>query len=188
MANGTNIGGTRRLNPWRLLGWGTAAALLLTPLVAMQFTREVNWTASDFAFAGAMIGGVGIVYELTVRMTDSHPYRSGVALALAAAFLIAWANGAVGMIGDEGDPANLIFAAVLAVALLGSILARFRARGMAITMFAAAIAQAIAGGVGMMIDPLGGLLSSAFAGAWLGSAALFRHAISQAAPPPRLLD
>jgi len=176
MANGTNSGGAGRLNPWRILCWGTAAALLLTPLVAMRFTSEVNWTASDFAFAGIMFGGVGAIYEFTVRRSNSNRYRAGVAFALAAAFLTVWVNGAVGMIGDEGDPANLMFAGVLGIALAGSVLARFRARGMAIAMFAAALAQAIAGGVGMTIDPLGGVLSSAFAGLWLLSAALFRSA------------
>ena len=180
MANGTDIGGARRLSPWRILGWGTAAALLLTPLVAMQFTSEVNWTPSDFAFAGIMFGTVGAIYEFTVHRTSSHYYRGGVALALAAAFLIIWANGAVGMIGDEGDPANLMFAGVLGIALLGSVLARFRAGGMAVAMFAAAIAQAVAGGVGMLLDPLGGVLSTAFAGMWLVSAALFRKAAGRA--------
>ena len=174
MANDTGIGGARRPSPWRILGWGTAAALLLLPLVAMQFTREVDWTPFDFAFAGAMIGGVGIVYELTVRRSGNPYYRGGVAMALAATFLTIWANGAVGMIGDEGDPANLMFAGVLAIALLGSVLARFRPRGMAFAMFAAAIAQAVASGIGMLLDPLGGLLSTAFAGLWLLSAALFR--------------
>jgi hypothetical protein len=176
MANGMDTGGTRSWHPWRILGWGTAAALLLTPLVAMQFTSEVNWTPSDFAFAAIMFGGVGIIYEFTVRRTNSHFYRGGVALALAAAFLIVWANGAVGMIGDEGNPANLMFAAVLAIALIGSVLARFRARGMAVDMFASAVVQAVAGGLGMLIDPLGGILSAAFAGLWLVSAALFRAA------------
>ena len=178
MANGTKIDGRPALNAWRILGWGTAAALLLTPLVAMQFTSEVNWTASDFAFAGVMIGGVGMIYEFTLRKSHDRFYRGGVALALAGTFLIIWANGAVGMIGDEGDPANLMFAGVLAIALLGSVLARFRAGGMAIAMIAAAIAQAVAGGVGMLLDPLGGVLSAGFATLWLVSAALFRRAAS----------
>ncbi len=179
MTNGTEIGPAHRLNPWRLLGWGTATALLLTPLVAMQFTDEVRWTVTDFAFAAILIGGVGVIYELTVRSQANAAYRGGVAAALAAAFLIIWANGAVGMIGDEGDRANLMFMGVLALALLGSILARFRAGGMAVAMFLAAIAQAIAGGLGMMIDPLGGLFSVAFATLWLISAALFRNAAIQ---------
>lgn len=177
MANDMEMGGVgRHWNPWPILGWGTAAGLLLTPLVAMQFTSEVNWTASDFAFAGIMFGGVGILYEFTVRKSSSPFYRGGVALALVAAFLTAWLNGAVGMVGDEGDRANLMFGGVLAIALIGSVLARFRAHGMAIAMFAAAVAQAAAGGVGMLIDPLGGILSTAFAGLWLLSASLFRKA------------
>ena len=179
MANDTGIGGARRPSPWRLFGWGAAAALLLLPLVAMQFTPEVDWTPFDFAFAGAMIGGVGIVYELTVRRTGNPYYRGGAAMALAATFLTIWANGAVGMIGDEGDPANLMFAGVLAIALLGAVLARFRAGGMALAMFAAAIAQAVAGGIGILLDPLGGLLSTAFAGLWLLSAVLFRKAAGE---------
>ena len=176
MTNEAGIREDRHPNLWRILGWGTAAALLLLPLVAMQFTSEVNWTPSDFAFAGVMIGGVGIVYELAVRATASHAYRGGVAMALAATFLVIWVNGAVGMIGDEGDPANMMFAGVLAVALLGTILARFRPAGMALAMAAAALAQAIAGGVGMLIDPLGGIFSTGFAALWLVSAALFWNA------------
>ena len=176
MANDTGIGGARRPSPWRLFGWGAAAALLLLPLVAMQFTPEVDWTPFDFAFAGAMIGGVGIVYELTVRWTGNPYYRGGAAMALAATFLTIWANGAVGMIGDEGDPANLMFAGVLAIALIGTVLARFRARGMALTMAAAAVAQIIAGGVGILLDPRGGLFSIVFAALWILSAALFREA------------
>lgn len=179
MANGTELGGRRRPNSWRILGWGTAAALLLTPLVAMQFTSEVNWTPSDFAFAGIIFGTVGVIYEFTVRRASSRFYRGGVALALAAAFLIVWANGAVGMIGDEDNSANLMFAGVLGIALLGSVLARFRPGGMAVAMVAAALAQAVAGGVGMLIDPRGGVISAAFAGLWLLSAALFRSAARQ---------
>ena len=39
----------------RLLAWGAAAALLLLPLVAMQFTEEVNWTVFDFLVFGSML-------------------------------------------------------------------------------------------------------------------------------------
>jgi len=71
-----------------------------------------------------------------------------------------------------------MFAGVLAIALLGSVLARFRAGGMAITMIAAAIAQAVAGGLGMLLDLLGAVLSAGFAALWLVAAALFRRAAS----------
>jgi hypothetical protein len=163
-------------NRWRVMGWGIASGILLLPFIAMQFTRDVNWTGSDFIFAAVLIGGVGLLFELTVRMADNKSYRAGVALALAASFLTIWATGAVGMIGDEGDPLNLMFAGVLAIALLGSALGGFRPGGMAKAMLVAAGAQFIAGTIGMFTDLLGGIYSVMFAAIWLASAAMFRRA------------
>ena len=68
--------------------------LLLLPLVAMQFTSDVVWTVENFILAGVLIGGVGIAFELTVRMTRSWRYRGGVAMTLAATFLVIGANAA----------------------------------------------------------------------------------------------
>jgi len=49
-------------HPLRIIGWSLVGLILLAPLVAMQFTREVAWTASDFLFAGVLlIGGGGVV-------------------------------------------------------------------------------------------------------------------------------
>ena len=58
-ANMEDRGGRNRM-PWRLIGWGSATLILLGHLVAMQFTSEVNWSLSDFAFAAALMGAVGI--------------------------------------------------------------------------------------------------------------------------------
>ena len=159
--------------PWRIAGWGTAVLLLLLPLVAMRFGDEVNWTESDFIFAGIMIGGTGALFELTVRMSRNYAYRAGVGFALAATFLTVWATGAVGMIGDEDNPYNLLFLAVIGLALAGSIVAFFKAQGMAITMATAAAAQVIISCVGMSTDLRGGIFSAGFGGIWLLSAALF---------------
>ena len=175
MASGTDIG-PGGIGGWRIAGWGIALAILLLPFAAMQFTSDVNWTRSDFLFAALLIGAVGLLFELTVRASDSKYYRGGVALALAVSFLIIRATGAVGMIGDEGDPLNLMFAGVLLVAIMGSAFARFRAAGMARAMLAAAAAQFLAGTFGMFADLLGGIYSAMFAGLWLASAALFRRA------------
>jgi hypothetical protein len=164
----------RGWSPWRIAGWGLAAFVLLLPLVAMQFTREVNWTGFDFLFAGVMVGGVGLLLELTVRLTSNGAYRAGVGAALAAGFLIVWANGAVGMIGSEHNPYNLLFAGVIVLALLGSIVAGFRAGGMALAMLAAGIAHAGVAVGGMPTDLRGGVVSLVFAAPWLVSAALFR--------------
>lgn len=163
-------------NHWRMAAWGLAALILLLPFVAMKYSSEVNWTPSDFIVAGVMIGGIGLAYEMAVRRSSNRAYRAGTALALAAAFMTIWASGAVGMIGDEGNPLNLMFGAVLLVALLGALLARFRPAGMARAMAVTAVAQAIASGIGLFADPMGGLLSLALAGVWLVSAAMFRRA------------
>ena len=154
--------------PWRVLGWGTAALLLLLPYVA-----DAPWTASDFVFAAVMIGSVGLAFELIVHKSSSVTYRAGAVLAVVGAFLTVWVNGAVGMIGSEGNPYNLLFGGVLVVALAGAIVARFEPAGMARAMAVTAIAQAAVGAFGLSANLLGGSLSIAFAGLWVLAAALF---------------
>ena len=161
---------------WRIAGWGMAGLILLLPLAAMQVTDEVKWDGADFAFAAVMVGGVGLAFELAVRMSKNIGYRGGVAAALAAAFLIVWANAAVGMIGDEGNRYNLLFLGVIALAFAGALAARFRPAGMAQAMIAAAILHLCVSAGGLSADPRGAILSSLFAGFWLLSAALFHKA------------
>jgi hypothetical protein len=167
------------MNVGRIAGWGLAAALLLTPLVAMQFTTEVRWGPLDFALAALLIGGVGLGLELAVRKTGNGSYRTGAALAVLTGFLLVWINLAVGFIGDEGNSANLLFAAVLLVALAGAVAARFRPNGMALAMAAAAGAQLLVAIVAFVADLATRLelaLTLAFALPWLASAACFRRA------------
>ncbi|MBS0480306.1 MAG: hypothetical protein JSR79_13555, partial [Proteobacteria bacterium] len=106
---------------WSILIWSAAVGLILLPFVAMRFTTEVNWTATDFVLAGVMIGGSCIVLELALRLTRNWAYRGGVALALAAIFLLVWINGAVGIIGDEDNPRNLLYGCVIMTAIGGGI-------------------------------------------------------------------
>ena len=170
----------REAFPWRILGWGTAACLLLLPLVA-----GAPWTPSDYIVAACMLGSVGLVIELAVRASASWSYRAGAACAIGAAVLLFWVNGAVGFLGDEDNPANLVFAAVIATAAIGAALARFRPAGMARAMFAAAALQVLIGVVALAAG-LGSpgaagiyeavLGTTLFATLWLIAAALFRKA------------
>ena len=182
MADNREKTGRWRVHPWRIAAWGTAALLLLLPLVAMRFTDEVRWDGADFIFAGIVFGTIGGLYELAVRMTRHWAQRAGVAASLAAALLIVWATGAVGMIGNEDNPYNLLFFGVILVALAGSALARFRPAGMARAMIAAAIAQAAVALGGMSTDLRGAVVSTAFAGLWLLAAALFWKAARAPVP------
>ena len=163
---------------WKILrfaGWAFSAALLVLPAIAMQFTSEVDWSASDFIVMAALLGTVGLTTEFLVRRSGSTAYRIGAVIAMATAFLTIWVNLAVGMIGDV-NPYNLLFGGVLLIALAGSILADFKPAGMARTMFAAAAAQAVVGGFGFPTDPRGAVLSMMFALPWILSAGLFRQA------------
>jgi hypothetical protein len=166
----------RGLN-WRAMAWSAAAAVVALPLVAMQFTHEVQWTPSDFAFAAVLIGGVGLMFEIAVRLSSSVAYRSGIALALLAMFLLMWVNAAVGIIGSEENDANLMFAVVPLVAIGGACVARFRARGMAFAMVAAAVAQlgvavvAFVSGEAMIFP-----ITALFCALWLAAAWLFGRA------------
>jgi hypothetical protein len=165
------------LNPIRLAGWGAAAALLLLPLVAMQFTREVNWTLSDFVFAGLLIGGIGGGYELVLRLSRNTAYRAAAALGLGVSFLVVWSNGAVGIIGNENDPINLAFFAILAFGLVGALAARFRPGGMAATMAVMAVQMLGMAAYVLATNPnREAAIIAVFAGLWLASALLFRKA------------
>lgn len=177
VANSTQMG-RGGWSPWRVAAWTFAGLLLLLPLVAMQFTGEVNWDYKDFIFAGVLIGSVGIGFEVAVRMTTNLSYRAAAAVALGVSFMIVWANAAVGMIGDEDNAYNLLFLGVIALALLGAIVARFRAGGMAAAMLVAGIVHAGVALGGMGTDMRGAIFSAVFALGWFVSAALFRHAAS----------
>jgi len=184
-------GGGRRGFPWRIATWGAAALLLLLPLVAMQFTDEVDWDLTDFITIGAMLFAACGAIEVAARATRSNAYRAAVAVAVAAAFLLIWINLAVGIIGSEDNPANLMFAGVLAVAILAALIARFRPYGMARAMVATALAQGLVGAIALVAGwgATGAnwpqvivVLTGFFAALWLGSAWLFRRAAREQTP------
>lgn len=170
--------------PWRMLGWGAAAGLILLPLVAMQFTTEVNWTASDFVFAIVMFGSVGLGLELAVRR-GNRSYAMAAGIALLIGFLSVWFTGAVGIIGNEAEDSNLLFLGVVAMALAGSVIALFRPIGMAAAMLVAAVAQISVPVAATIIRdsklsaiwaPEVIVLTLLFTAGWLASARLFRAA------------
>ncbi len=143
------------------------------------------WDLFDFAVAGALLGAVGVTYALAARKTGSTAYRFAVGIALAAALLLVWVNAAVGVIGTPHDDANLMYGGVLAIGVLGVIVARFQPRGMARALCWTALAQAVVAGIALIAgwgssgptwpwDVVG--LNGFFTALWLLSAWLFRHA------------
>lgn len=169
-------GGGRLEGSLRIAVWGGAAALMLAPAVASRLSDEMQWDSGDFILAGAiLLAGCGL-FELLLRASDSWAYRAGALVAAAAAFLIFLTAGAVGIIGSEDGPANLLYLGVIALAAAGAVAARFRARGMALAMSAAAAATVVAGVVGLSLVPdmRGFAIGTAlFTPLWLLSAWLF---------------
>lgn len=165
---------------WRSAAWAFAAVLLLLPALAMQFTDEVNWDGTDFIVWGIMLAAAAGTYELGARLSRSTAYRAAVGVAAVAGFLLVWINLAVGFIGDEDNPANLMYAGVLGVGVIGALVARFRPAGMARALVATAIAHALVGVVAQVaaLDTrMVVLLANAFfVVVWLVSAALFNAA------------
>lgn len=117
--------------------------LLLIPLIAMQFTDEVVWTLSDFIIAGTFLFGTGLTYKLITRKSGNVTYRVAIGFALFTGLFLLWVNGAVGIIGSENNTINLLYFFVIAVGIIGAIIARFQPYGLGNTMFAMAFTQAL---------------------------------------------
>ena len=76
-----------------------ATVLLSIPLIAMQFTEEVQWTLTDFISAYALLHGTGLFYELIITKIKKRKYRIFLTLAITIALLLIWLELAVGIFG-----------------------------------------------------------------------------------------
>ena len=76
-----------------------AFILLLIPLIAMQFTNEVNWNLADFLVGGILLVSFGVLSDLVLRKTDKFKYRIVAFTLLFAVLALIWAELAVGIFG-----------------------------------------------------------------------------------------
>lgn len=88
----------------RVFVWiAVATGLILSvPLIAMQFTSEVNWTLSDFVVMGALLFGTGFTFVHVARVTP-RKYRVLLGMAFMALLLWLWAELAVGVFTNWGS-------------------------------------------------------------------------------------
>lgn len=75
------------------------AAVLLIPLVAVQFSDEVDWDLADFVVIGVLLIGIGLTYELVARKMRSTRQRAVLGVVLLGTLLLIWAELAVGVFG-----------------------------------------------------------------------------------------
>lgn len=73
--------------------------LLLIPLIAMQFTNEVDWNIFDFAIMGVLLLGTGLFIEIVLRKVRSVKNRIIICAVILFTFFLIWAELAVGIFG-----------------------------------------------------------------------------------------
>lgn len=148
---------------------------------------SVSWDFFDFAQFTMLFLGVFACLIWAVRKAQNRCYRVGIALTLISIFLLIWGNGAVGIIGAENNDANMMFAVLPGIALVGTFLVRGQAFGMqrvlsvmAGVQLLIAIAALIMGfgnsGPGWLWDLIA--MSAFFTALWLSVGLLFRRSVS----------
>ncbi len=100
------------LNPIRMIAWVCAIGLLCIPLIAMQYTDEVNWSVFDFLVMASLIAIVGLSLEKAITLSNDSRYRVGVTILLFSLFLLVWVNLSVGLIGGEQNALNFIYVSI----------------------------------------------------------------------------
>lgn len=92
-------GGNSNGRVWLTTAWVAATAfILLAPLVAMNVNVEgVNWTVEDFAFAGGLLVGAGLLHELATLKVQTLRTRLLAAAAIGAVVMAIWVEAAVGI-------------------------------------------------------------------------------------------
>jgi uncharacterized BrkB/YihY/UPF0761 family membrane protein len=76
--------------------------LLLIPLVAMQFTDEVNWNIADFIVMSFLLFSMGSLFVVISRKTK-RKYRVVIGIVLTAILLYIWVELAVGVFTGLGS-------------------------------------------------------------------------------------
>ena len=77
----------------------TVVILLLIPLIAMQFTNEVDWKLPDFIIMGVLLLGTGLLCELVMRKFKRLEHRIFLCGVLLLILFLIWAELAVGIFG-----------------------------------------------------------------------------------------
>lgn len=172
---------------WQLKVWIGAALFFLLPVIGQLAVDGFRWGPGDFVMFATMLVVLCSLYEVASRISGSLAYRTAAGIVLLSCFALVFINLAVGIIGSEDHPANMMYFAVVLPGFLAALFVRFSPAGMVRVMIMMGVAQIIVAIVGASVAwttpdadpnrPLGTLvLSGAFALAWLLSAYLFNIA------------
>jgi len=170
----------------RLIIWAIIAVLILLLFLAMLFADEVQW--NEVIAYGLLLSAIGGFYELGRWLkTCQGAYRFAFGFGFTSVLFLGWVSGAIGIIGSENNPANLMYGAVFVAWIIGSLISRFRSRGMAWTFLVMAFIQMSVPIFALFVWPaqaswgeagvIGVLVfNSIFVGLFVSTALLFRRA------------
>lgn len=74
--------------------------ILSIPLIAMQFTKEVNWTLSDFLIMGILLFITTFTIDFVLKKFKTLKSRLILVVATLALLILVWAELAVGIFGS----------------------------------------------------------------------------------------
>ena len=76
------------------------ATLLMIPLIGMQFSKEVNWTNSDFLIGGILLFETAIIFEMVLRNVKTLKSIIIACFIILSVLVLVWAELAVGIFGS----------------------------------------------------------------------------------------
>lgn len=95
-------------NKIKFIIWGFIITLILIILLIMQFTNEVQW--NEVIAYIVILMTIGGAYELWRWLKKCNKiYRIAFSVGLTGIFLLGWISGAIGIIGSENNPINLMY-------------------------------------------------------------------------------
>ena len=72
--------------------------VLLIPLIAMQFTKQVSWQIGDFIVAGALLLSSGFCYEIVTKKSSNKVKKTFIGVTIFASLALVWASLAIDLI------------------------------------------------------------------------------------------
>jgi len=74
--------------------------ILAIPLVAMQFTEEVDWGLFDFLIGGILLFSTFLLLNFAFQKFKKSNYRWMIVIGIILTFILVWAELAVGIFGS----------------------------------------------------------------------------------------
>lgn len=79
--------------------YAAPAVLLCIPLFGNMFSKEFDWSASDFAVAAVLLFGTAFLIDLIQRIVKNKTYKIVISAVIILLLMLTWAELAVGIFG-----------------------------------------------------------------------------------------